>query len=187
MARIQDVEVEDVHPDLQHVLDGGSNLFRVLLHSPGASRSASKMGFHLRRESALNPRLRELAILEVARVTGTEYVWAHHVDLSLRRGWLSRGDIEAVRLEQRGSASGLSSLEQHVRQAAREATSAYAVSDGCFASLRETLPNDQLVDLVLAIGFYGLMARLLQTLEVELEDRFATLLTEFPLCESGRS
>jgi alkylhydroperoxidase family enzyme len=73
-----------------------------------------------------------------------------------------------------------------VLKAAREMTETLAVSDATFAQLRENLDNECTVDLVLTIGFYNAVVRVLASLQIDVEDEYQRYLDEFPLPAAGQ-
>ena len=60
MARVPYLDVSDLKPDDQDLLKRPINLFRALVHSPGAARGWSTIGHYIRYGSNLDPRLREM-------------------------------------------------------------------------------------------------------------------------------
>ena len=68
-----------------------------------------------------------------------------------------------------------------VLRAAREMTLDLAVSDETFAALRQELDDEHLTDLVVTIAFYNGLVRLLETMQVDVEEDHLPYLEEFPL------
>ena len=66
-------------------------------------------------------------------------------------------------------------------RAAREMTTDLAISEQTFAALRRELDHERLTDLVLTIGFYNGVVRILATLQIDVEDGYHKYLDEFPL------
>lgn len=84
-----------------------SNITRAVAHSPVLANLVAARGMYFRHQSGLNPRLRELAILQVGYSTRSAYEWAHHVDVALSFG-VSRDDIRAISVESEGGETHLS-------------------------------------------------------------------------------
>jgi alkylhydroperoxidase family enzyme len=55
------------------------------------------------------------------------------------------------------------------------------ISDITFARLESYLSPELLVDLTMVIAFYNAVVRMLDTLEIDVEDSYAPFLDEFPL------
>jgi alkylhydroperoxidase family enzyme len=157
-----------------------SNITRALAHSPRGARHMAGIGMYLRHESRLDPRLRELAILQVGYSTGCAYEYAHHVDVALSFG-VSEADILAIAADSAGRESPLEPLARAVLRAAREMTQRRSLSDETFLALREALDTESLIDLMIAIGEYNGMVRIMEALQIDLESEFLTYLERFPL------
>ena len=69
MARVPYLDRKDVKPEHQDLLARNINLYRALVHSPDGLRSFSALGHFIRHTSRLDPRLRELAILQVSAIS----------------------------------------------------------------------------------------------------------------------
>ena len=71
-------------------------------------------------------------------------------------------------------------MAKAVLRAAREMTTELAISDQTFAKLRRDLDHERLTDLVLTIGFYNGVVRILATMQIDVEDGYHKYLDEFP-------
>jgi alkylhydroperoxidase family enzyme len=180
MARLPYLDKSDLLPEHQDLLARNLNLYRVLAHSPRAARSLNTLARYIRDGSRLDPRLRELAILQVSYMTGSAWGYSHHVRIGREVG-LSDEEIRAVADETAGRPSMLEPLAKAVLRAAREMTLGLAISDATFASLRQELDNERLTDLVVTISFYNGLVRLLESMKVEVEEDYLPYLDEFPL------
>ena len=58
------------------------NIFRALAHTPNLLRRFLGLGGELRNKTALDPKLRELAIVTVGRLTDAQYEYVHHWNLA---------------------------------------------------------------------------------------------------------
>jgi len=186
MARVPYFDRADLPPEHQDLLNRPINLFRALVNSPNAARTWSAVGQYIRHGSKLDPRLRELAILQVGYVTRSPYEYSHHVKIGHDFG-VSDADIRAMEAETAGRPSDLDPLAKTVLKAAREMTTDLAISDATFAGLREELDTERLTDLVLTIAFYGAVVRILATLQIDVEDDYLPYLKQFPLPSSPGS
>ena len=180
MARLPYLDLKDLAPEHHDLLARKINLNKLLAHSPEAARAFGKLGGHIRFKSKLDPRLRELAILQVGYLTKSEYEYSHHVKIGFDFG-VTGDDVRAIAVETAGHASNLEPFAKTVLKAAREMTQDLSISDATFAALRERLSEAELVDLVLTIGFYNGVVRVLDTLKIDVEPEYAKYLDEFPL------
>ena len=183
MARLPYLEQEDLAPEDRKLLARRINLFRILSHSPNGARAFSTLGGYIRNGSKLDPRLRELAILQVGYVTRSPYEYSHHIKLGREFG-VKDADIRALVEETAGRPSTLEPLAKAVLRAAREMTADYAISDATYAQLQKALDAERLTDLVLTIAFYNGVVRLLASLQIDVEEDYLHYLDEFPLPKS---
>src|SRR4051812_47110191 len=121
MARVPYLSESDLSDEDRPLLARPINLFRALANSPGGLRQHFNMGEWIRFGCELDPRLRELAILQVGYLTANAYEFSHHVEISRRFG-VTDDDIEGLRAFHDGRPSDLGELERLVLTAAREMT-----------------------------------------------------------------
>jgi alkylhydroperoxidase family enzyme len=180
MARVPYLEPSDLSAEDQDLLKRPIALVKALANSPKAARAFSGLGQFIRYGSKLDPRLRELAILQVGWLARSPYEWSHHVKLSHDFG-CTDDDIRALIDDSAGKPTGLDELTRTVLLAAREMTHVGAMTNATFAALQSALGNEQVVDLTLTIGFYNAVVRVLATLQIDVEDEYAPYLRQFPL------
>lgn len=184
MARLPYLDAQDLAPADRDLLARPINLFRLMVHSPGGARAFNALGRYIRFDSPLDPRLREMAIIQVGWMTRVEYEFTHHVKIGREFG-VSDDDIRALIDETEGRASALPPLDRAVLRAAREMTSGLEASEQTFAELRKGLDERALTDLVLVIAFYNAVIRFLSTMRIDNEPEYAKMLAEFPFPESA--
>src|ERR1700754_4614832 len=156
------------------------NLFRALANSPDGLRPFSVLGQWIRPGCELDPRLRELAILQVGHLTASPYEFSHHVKIGHDFG-VTDEDITALGAATAGREHGLGEVETAVLAAAREITADGRMAEGTWAALQEHLGRARLVDLVIVIAFYNAVVRILATLQIDVEPDYQRYLQEFPL------
>lgn len=181
MARVKYLDRADLPPEHQDLLDDSAiNIRRAMANSPGLAKVQSRMMRYIRHEGALDPRLRELAILQVGFSTRTAYEYAHHIEQALLAG-ASEADIRAIAEETAGRDSGLDPLARAALRASRELTLNIALPDDVYAELKRGLNDQCIVELVVAIAFYNATVRVLAGLQMDLEPEYQNLLDHFPL------
>ena len=180
MARVPYVDKSDLAPENQDLLARNITLHRALAHSPNGLRAFGGLGQFIRHKSRLDPRLRELAILQVGYLARAPYEWSHHVKIGRDFG-VTDDDIRALIAETEGRSSKLEPLAKLVLKAAREMTNDLAIAQATFAALAKDLDRERLVDLVITISFYNAVVRLLASLEIDVEPEYQSYLAEFPL------
>ncbi|MEO8694802.1 MAG: carboxymuconolactone decarboxylase family protein [Acidimicrobiales bacterium] len=181
MARVPYIGPEQVAEQYRSLVARPANLFKALGNSPEGLHSFGRLGGFIRHDSTLDHRLRELAILQVGYQTRTAYEWTHHIKLAMAEFGVSAEDIRDIAAETDGRPNALAPFDRVVLRAAREMTSSLAITDATWAELSRELSPEHLVDLVLTIGYYNLVVRVLQTLQVDVEADYDQYLAEFPL------
>ncbi len=180
MARLPYLNPSDLAPENRDLLKRNINLYRVMAHNPDAQRAQSAVGSYIRFKTKLDPRLRELAILQVGYVARSAYEWSHHAKIAQDFG-VTKKDIHAVAEETAGGDTHLEPLAKMVLRAAREMATTGELSDSNFAALKAALPNEQMIDLIMSISFYCGIVRLLAAFRIDVEPEYQPYLEEFPL------
>jgi alkylhydroperoxidase family enzyme len=180
MARVPYLEATDLSAENQDLLKRRINLFQALVNSPNAARAFSGLGQFIRYGSKLDPRLRELAILQVGWLARSPYEWSPHVKLGHDFG-VTDDDIRALIDDTAGKPTQLDDMAKTVLRAAREMTTDGAMTDATFAALQKALGNELVVDLTITIAFYNAVVRVLATLQIDVEEDYMPYLRQFPL------
>ncbi|MHA6616305.1 carboxymuconolactone decarboxylase family protein [Pseudonocardia sp. DLS-67] len=180
MALVPYLSESDLAENDRTLLSRPINLFRALANSPDALRHHSEFGKWIRHECELDPRLRELAILQVGYLTASPYEWSHHIKIGHDFG-VSDDDVTALIAATAGQEHGLGELESAVLAAARQITTDMRMTDETWAFLHERIGKARLVDLVMVISFYNAVVRILGTLQIDVEPDYAAYLEAFPL------
>jgi 4-carboxymuconolactone decarboxylase len=137
------------------------------LHSPALSRLSRPVNRYLRYESGLGGRLRELAILTVARAVNSRFEWAAHEAEALREG-VPPETIEIIR--HRRPAAGLDEPDRIIIELGREIFEAKKVAPDTFARALAAFGRRKLVDLVGLMGNYASTAALLTAFDMQLDE-----------------
>lgn len=139
--------------------------FAVLLHSPELAKRAAHLGTYLRHESQqLAPTVRYVACLAVARHFDCQYAWAGNLDEAKLAG-LSDTLIDDIR-DLRPIAE-LGEQESIAQEIAKRLLEWHRIPDIVFARAKTTFTDQELVELVGYIGYYSLMAAVLNAFEVD--------------------
>jgi 4-carboxymuconolactone decarboxylase len=139
--------------------------YQSLMHSPGAARAVSQMGSYLRFASAVPEDVREAAVLVVNAQLDCPFGWVQHVPLALAAGVDQRAIDE---LEAGQVSSWLTAGQRLAVMMAEESVQAGRVTSETLAQAREELGVPQTIDLLLAIGYYSMMALYFRSLNLEL-------------------
>ena len=180
MARLPYLEADQVAPEYRDMLKRNTNLHKLLVNSPDMARAFSGMGGYIRFKSKLDPRLRELAILQVGWMEKSEYEFTHHVKIGREFG-VTDEDIAGMMAETEGKSSGLEPLARAILKGAREMVRELAMSDATFAEIKQELSDEQMTDLVLTIAFYCAVVRVLATMQIDNEPTYKEVLQQYPI------
>ncbi|MBI2918562.1 MAG: carboxymuconolactone decarboxylase family protein [Chloroflexi bacterium] len=179
MARISYLEKDQAPAEVQDLYQrlesGGAkvlNLYKVLAHDPAAMRAFMRLGNRLLTSTKLPPKLRELAILRVAQLTDSRYEWGQHVPIALEAG-VQQEQVDSLVYWPRSKA--FDDVERAVLAYTGEMTERVRVADDTFAALRHHLDEPAVLDLTLCVGYWGMVARVLVALKVDLEAPSASL------------
>ena len=119
MARLPYLEADQVAPEYRDMLKRNTNLHKLLVNSPDMARAFNGIGGFIRFKSKLDPRLRELAILQVGWMEKSEYEFTHHVKIGKEFG-VTDDDIAGLMAETEGKPSKLEPLAKAILKGARE-------------------------------------------------------------------
>jgi len=180
MARLPYLEPEQVAPEYRDMLKRNTNLHKLLVNSPDMARAFNGVGSFIRFKSKLDPRLRELAILQVGWLEKSEYEFTHHVRIGKEFG-VTDQDIQALIAETEDRPSQLEPLVKAVLRGAREMVRELAMSEATFAEIKRELSDAEMVDLVLTIAFYCAVVRVLATMKIDNEPYYKDVLQQYPI------
>src|SRR5215218_4207406 len=180
MARLPYIDVDQLPPEHKELLKRPINLTRLLVNSPCMARAFHGIGGYIRNKSTLNPRLRELAILQVGWMEKSEYEFTHHVKIGKEFG-VTDEDIQGLMAETDGKPSKLEPLAKSILKGAREMTRDIGMSEATFAEIKKDLSNEHMTDLVLIIAYYCAVVRVLATMKIDNEPYYKEVLQQYPI------
>jgi 4-carboxymuconolactone decarboxylase len=141
--------------------------YNVFLRSPEMGDLAQKFGDYTRFHSSVPRKLNEFAILITARYWSSQYEWyAHHA--YARQFGLSEGIIASLADGKRPA--GMQADEEAVYNFCTEMLNTRQVSDATFHAVKSKLGEQQVVDLVAVMGYYGLVSMTLNVDRYPLPD-----------------
>lgn len=174
MARLVYVDPDKLSADDGALVNRSVNISRLMAHSPGLIRAISSFSSYVRRDTSLSQRFVEIGILTVGWESRSAYEWAHHLTLAKRAG-VTEDEIAAIM-----GKGETAEPARSIIQAARDITHANRVDDATFATLEAALGSEGFVDLVYFLGVYNGIARFLTTFEVEVEEGYLAILSDYP-------
>ena len=143
------------------------NIFTTLAHHPKLFRRWMTFGGQLLFKSTLPPREREILILRISWLTRGEYEWSQHVSLADQAGLSSE---EIARIREGSTAQGWNIFDAVLIRAVDELHTNNFIGDQTWAILSTRYDTQQMIDLLFTVGHYHLLAGVLNSLGVQLEE-----------------
>ncbi len=140
--------------------------FTILLYRPEIAAAAESLGGYLRFGMSLDPRLREAVILTVATLLECEFERDAHETLGAQAG-LTADQLDSIR---RDGGTELTLELGLVTAIARQLVLEHRVADEVFARAKARWSEPELVDLIALIGYYQMLAAVLNAFEVRAPD-----------------
>jgi alkylhydroperoxidase family enzyme len=170
MARLPYVDPATAPARVRETLAGVAaplNIFNMMAHAESNLRSLLRLGGTILSKQQLKGRLRELAILRIAKLSGARYEWVQHVPIGQAAGIT---DAQIAALDGgKTDAACFDARERLVLRFTDEVVRDVRASDDTFAQITQEFSPREIVELILAIGYYMMIARLLETTGVDLE------------------
>jgi alkylhydroperoxidase family enzyme len=145
--------------------------FRVLANNPDLAKHVFALLSQLLERNTFDPRLRELMIMRIGWVTGSEYEWTQHWRVATSAG-IPPEDILAVR--DWDASDRLTAADKAVLAATDESLAGKAISDTTWAAVTKhiTEPGQQ-AEFIVAMGTWTMFSMLLRNLKIPVENGVA--------------
>ena len=168
MARLPLIEHDQLPLDLAEMVKSRAplNLYRILPHSPPTARGFLALGSAILQKTSLDPQLRELVILRVGALSRASYEIHQHRRVAARVG-LDPEKIGAA-LQERDE-SCLTPFEQQVLRFSDAVVWQVKAPAHLYEPVATKLGPAGICELLHTIGFYMLVSRFLENLEVDIE------------------
>ena len=167
MARLPYVDPDNAPEQVKDVFERGVpplNIFKLLAHADTVFRPWLRFGAAVLTEMELDPVLRELAILRVAALTpGAEYEWVQHESIARAVG-ASEEQIEGAR-----SGTGLDGDADLVIRFTDQVVHDAAPDEATFREMTDRFSSRGIIELLVAIGQYMMLARIMATAQIDVE------------------
>lgn len=169
MARVPYPDPTELSDDTQAFLAKMPplNIFRMMAGGEGLLPAFSRFGNYLLYKSALDPVLREIAIVRVGVLSGAGYEVHQHEAISRQLG-MSDDLIAAI--YEGPEAAAFDDAQRDVMRFTDDVVAHVRAADSTFDALRARLSARELQELTVTIGFYMAVSRYLETFGVDIED-----------------
>ena len=170
MARLPYVESESAPDAVRQALGQlplQLNIFKIMAHAETCFRPLLRLGTAILSEQQLDPRLRELAILRIAQLSGARYEWGQHEPIAKAVG-VSELQIAALA---RGTIDDpcFAAIDVLLLRFTTEVVHDVKAREATFAEIQRHFSPREIVELLLAIGFYMMIARLAETTATDVD------------------
>ena len=179
MARLPYVDPASAPAAVRDLLDrlpAKLNVFRMMAHAETDFAPLVGLGTAILGRQQLDAKLRELAILRVATLSRARYEWVQHVPIARALG-VTDAQIAALERTEIDLAP-FSPLEATVLRLTTETLRDVRVADATFADAAARLSPREIVELVLTVGYYMMIARLLEATAVDLDPPVGTTIVD---------
>ncbi len=172
--RIQPTDDSDWNEDSRPLLEAIQrnsgrvlNVFRTVARHPKLLKRWTVFANHVLGGSTLPPRERELVILRTGFLCGSGYEWAQHAAIGRQAGL---ADDEIDRIADGPDGESWSDGDSLLLVATDQLVSDKFIDQPTWDALAHRWSEQQLMDLVFAVGQYTLVSMALNTFGVQLED-----------------
>ena len=147
-----------------------SNLDRVLLHSPTAASAWNAFLGTVRQRLSLPPKVREIVMCVVAIQNGAEYEYFHHSREFEAAGGTAEQTAAMSDPAKAARNEALFDAQERVAfQVTLEMTRDVQLSDETLARAKEAFSNEGLVDLMVTVGAYNMVSRIVVACDIQPE------------------
>ncbi|MDP2292291.1 MAG: carboxymuconolactone decarboxylase family protein [Actinomycetota bacterium] len=143
------------------------NVFTTIARHPKLLKRWMVFANHVLNGSTLPARERELVILRTGFLCRSGYEWAQHVAIGRHAG-LTDTEVEAITVG--ATDASWSQADRDLLEATEQLVRDHFIDDATWQALAARWSEQQLMDLVFAVGQYTLVSMALNSFGVQLED-----------------
>lgn len=136
--------------------------FGVMLHTPGLGVALQEVGAAVRYRTKMSDRSREIAILQVAVLTSSEFEWYAHERVGRTIG-LTEAELLGIRNQTFTSAD---TKEQAISSLTVRLLEADELGDEQFAEVSAVLDSEEILEVVILVGYYRTLAQMMNVFAV---------------------
>ncbi len=179
MARIPYVDPATAPEAVREVFEqipASLNIFKIMAHAETNFRPLLRLATSILTQQKLDHALREIAILRVAKLSNADYEWIQHVPIAVAVG-VGDAQIQALEAGQT-EADCFDERERLVLRFTTEVVHQVGASEATFSDMTKRFSHREIVELILAIGFYMTMARLMESTGIDVDEAAGVKLFE---------
>lgn len=156
----------DLYAEAAGRLGAIPNLYKAIANQPAALRAHLELSRHVRKDSLVPPKIRELAILATGYALGSDYEAYQHT-IAARGVGVEEEKLAAF--PDWASSDVFSVEELEVLRFADQLARTRTVDDATYRAIADRYGDAYAVDLTVTCGFYHYCAAVLGALRIELE------------------
>ena len=142
-------------------------VLRTFAHHPALANAFSPLNVHLLSENTLPVKLRQIAIMRTAWITGATYMWSSHLNTSKRCGL---SDDFYAPVQNGPDDPYFSDFERVVMRATDELVADHMISDEHWQALAAEWDERQLLDFLFTVGCYAMVAGVMKSTGAERQE-----------------
>ncbi len=168
MARINYCDTSKSNERTREILGKNrhANIFRMMAHSPSYLEQYCRLGGAIRHRGELDPVVRELAITRTGILCESPYEIVAHKRIGKNVGVT---DEQNAALENWQTASCFTELQLAALAFTDEIVRLRRPTDATFKAIAAKLTPAALVELQLAVGFYIMTSKFLETFDIDMQ------------------
>jgi alkylhydroperoxidase family enzyme len=168
MARIDYCDTSKSNERTREILgkNRNANIFRMMAHSPSYLEQYCRLGGAIRHRGELDPVIRELAITRTGILCEAPYEIVAHKRIGKNVGVT---DEQNAALENWQIATCFTELQRAALTFTDEIVRLRRPTDATFKTIAAQLSPAALVELQLAVGFYIMTSKFLETFDIDLQ------------------
>lgn len=139
--------------------------FGLMLQAPHLGGPLEALGSAVRFETSLPDRVREIAILTVAAVTGSEFELYAHERVAREEG-LDDVELAAIRTLSFGNTGAADPGEVHIHRVTARLAAGEPIDDETYARTVDLVGERGMLELVVLVGYYAMLAQLMSVFGV---------------------
>jgi 4-carboxymuconolactone decarboxylase len=151
----------------------GLNVLGTFAHHPALAQAFFTFNGHILLATTLSERQRELIVMRVAALRRSGYEWVQHLFVARDAGLT---DEEISRIGYGPDAPFWSALDAAMLRAVDELIDVACISRPTWDALTAELDTQQVLDLIGTVSAYDTLARIFNSLEVDIDDDIAELM-----------
>src|SRR3954469_12788167 len=168
MARIDYCDTSKSNERTKEILgkNRNANIFRMMAHSPSHFEQYCRLGGAIRSKGELDPVIRELAITRTGILCEAPYEVAAHRRIGAGVGV---SDAQNAALDDWQAADCFDDTQRAALAFTDEIVTRHRPSDATFRAIADRLTPAALVELQLAVGFYVMTSKFLETFAIDMQ------------------